>query len=150
MEILLTRRWKGENSTVSTLKVDGQAHQFCLEDKDRGISSDMDLVRIKAMKIYAKTAIPKGRYRILITHSTRFKRMLPVLINVPGYSGIRIHPGNRHHNTEGCLLPGKTYFREKEDYAVGISRTACDELQNKIAAAIKRGEEVWITISSAY
>ena len=150
MEIVITRRWKGENSTLSTIKVDGMVHQFCLEDTDRGLTSDMPLERIKEVKVYGKTAIPKGRYQVVITHSTRFKRLLPVLVNVPGFGGIRIHPGNRHNNTEGCLLPGKAYGQEDGDYIVIQSRIASDSLQNLIAAAIKRGEKVFIEIKSAY
>ena len=150
MEIVLTRRWKGENSTISTITVDGMPHQFCLEDTDRNLSSSMKLADIQKNKIYGKTAIPSGRYQVVINHSTRFKRLLPILLNVPGYAGIRIHPGNRHVNTDGCLLLGKTYWKEDRDFVVGTSRTACDDLQNKIAAAIKREEKVFIVIRSAH
>jgi hypothetical protein len=125
-------------------------HQFCLEDTDRGLSSDMPIDKIRETKVYGKTAIPRGRYQIVITHSARFKRLLPILVGVPGFSGIRIHPGNRHNNTEGCLLPGKAYGQEDGDYIVMQSRTASDSLQNLIAAAIGRGEKVFVEIRSAY
>lgn len=150
MELLMTRRWRGENSTMSNLLVDGAPHQFVLEDRDRGLKSSMDLADIEREKVYGKTAIPSGRYRIAITFSNRFKRALPILLEVPGFAGIRIHPGNRHVNTDGCLLPGKTYWKEDADYVVGTSRTATDDLQHKIACALKRNEEVWITIETAY
>lgn len=150
MDIELVRRWQGKNSTLSTVKVDGVVHQFMLEDTDRGLDASMDLAEIQKAKIYGSTAIPTGRYQVDITFSNRFKRMLPILLKVPGYSGIRIHPGNRHLNTEGCLLPGKTYWKEDFDFVVGTSRTASDDLQHKIACALKRGEQVWIEIKTAY
>ena len=146
MEIIVTRRWRGVNSTLSSVVVDGKAHQFILEDRDRGLKSEMDLEFIKAEKVYGKTAIPSGRYQVDITHSNRFKRLLPILIDVPGFAGIRIHPGNKHIDTDGCLLPGKVNWKEDQDYAVGSSRTAFEELQMKIDAALKRGEKVWCEI----
>ena len=150
MNILLVRRWRGTNSTVSTVSVDGKAHQFILEDRDRGLKASMALADIMREKVYGKTAIPAGRYQVVITHSARFKRMLPLLIGVPGYEGIRIHPGNRHVDTDGCLLPGKVYWQEHDDYIVGTSRTATEDLQLKIANAISRGEKVWIEIKTEY
>jgi len=150
VNILLVRRWRGTNSTVSTVSVDGKAHQFILEDRDRGLKASMDLADIIRQKVYGKTAIPAGRYQVVITHSARFKRLLPLLIGVPGYEGIRIHPGNRHVNTDGCLLPGKVYFQENDDFVVGSSRTASEDLQLKIASAIQRGEKVWIEIKTEY
>ena len=150
MEIVVTRRWRGVNSTLSSVVVDGKVHQFILEDRDRGLKSEMDLEFIKNEKVYGKTAIPTGRYQVDITYSNRFKRLLPILIGVPGYAGIRIHPGNRHVNTDGCLLPGKVYWMEDKEYAVGSSRTASEDLQFKITNALERGEQVWIEILTAY
>ncbi|MDQ6479786.1 DUF5675 family protein [Dyadobacter sp. LHD-138] len=150
MEIFVTRRWRGVNSTVSSVTVDGQAHHFILEDRDRGLKSDMPLADIKREKVYGKTAIPTGRYQVAVTYSNRFKRLLPILVNVPGFAGIRIHPGNRHIDTEGCLLPGKGYAKEEQEYIVTTSRTACDVLFLKINEALKKGEEVWCTIVRTY
>lgn len=150
MLVEITRRWKGENTTLSTIRVDGNAHQFCLEDKDRGLTSEMSLEEIKRRKVYGKTAIPLGRYQVLINYSARFKRLLPILVGVPGYEGIRIHPGNRHVDTSGCLLPGRVWGKENDDYFVGNSKTSADSLQNAIAAAINRGEKVFIEIKCAY
>ena len=150
MEIKITRRHEGLNTTLSTLTVDGIAQQYVLEDKDRRLSSDMALSEIKQIKIYGKTAIPYGRYKVEITYSNRFKRQMPILIGVPGFAGIRIHPGNTHLNTEGCLLPGMKYGQENGEYIVGTSRVASDRLQSHIAAVLAKGEEVWITIESKY
>jgi hypothetical protein len=150
MEINVTRHKEGKNSTLSTLTVDGIAQQYILEDTDRRLSQDMPLEEIRKIKVYGKTAIPYGRYRVLITYSTRFKRLMPVLLNVPGFSGIRIHSGNTHQNTEGCLLPGMKHGLENGDYMVGTSRVAADRLQSHIAAVLAKGEEVWCTIEQKY
>ena len=150
MEIVVTRRWRAENSTLSTVTVDGVVYQFILEDRDRGLTSNMTLADIQREKVYGKTAIPTGRYQVVINFSNRFKRDLPLLIGLPGFAGIRIHPGNRHLNTDGCLLPGKSYWKEEKDFVVGTSRTACADLQFKIASALKRGEDVWLEIKTEY
>ncbi|WP_031526996.1 DUF5675 family protein [Dyadobacter crusticola] len=150
MEIIVTRRWQGNASTLSSVTVDGKAHHFVLEDEDRGLHSEMTLVEIAAIKIKKETAIPTGRYKVIVSHSTRFKRLLPRLVDVPGYSGILIHPGNTIRNTEGCLLPGITNYREDKEYCVGSSRTAFEKLFKQISSAAKKGLEIWITIRTDY
>ena len=148
MELVMTRRWQGEASTLSSLTVDGKAHHFILEDKDRGLDSKMSLAQISLKKIKKETAIPSGRYKVIIAYSNRFKRLLPRLVGVPGYSGILIHPGNYIRNTDGCLLPGLTNWIQDKEYCVGSSVTAHERLMQKIMAADKKGEEIWITIKT--
>ena len=108
MELVLVRSTKTEQSTISELYVNGAYECFILEDVDRGLTHAMPLSEIQAKKVHGKTAIPIGRYEIAITFSNRFKKYLPLLLSVPGYDGIRIHPGNTAVDTEGCLLPGDT------------------------------------------
>lgn len=95
-------------------------------------------------KVPGKTAIPAGRYKIVITHSPHFNRSLPLLVDVPGYSGVRIHPGNTAADTEGCILPGRIRTQD----GVGESKLAFDDLYRDIAEALDGGEQVWIEIKA--
>lgn len=70
------------------------------------------------------TAIPMGTYDVIMTMSARFGRLLPLVIDVPGFAGIRFHPGNTEKDTRGCILPG----REHDAGKVWQSVLACDEL----------------------
>jgi hypothetical protein len=79
-----------------------------------------DVVRHTGPKVPGKTAIPAGTYALRITQSVRFKKLLPELLNVPGFSGVRIHGGNTHEHTEGCPLVGM----ERSEAALRISRCA--------------------------
>lgn len=142
MELELQAIDKTENTTISRLMVNGDFECFILEDVDRGLQQDMSIEEITAKKIYAKTAIPAGRYKVIITPSNRFKRDLPLLVDVPGYDGVRIHPGNCAADTAGCLLPGVG----KADDMVLQSRSAFNELFPKIELAIEKKETVFITI----
>ena len=97
---------------------------------------------VKEWKVLGKTAIPAGTYKVIITPSLRFKRLLPELVNVPGFVGVRIHAGNVAAHTEGCLLPG----RRRSVAAVGESRAAFDELYAVIHSALARDDAVHIVI----
>jgi hypothetical protein len=97
---------------------------------------------VREEKIKNETAIPYGQYKVVITHSPRFRRNLPLLLDVPNYSGVRIHPGNKDTDTQGCLLPGT---RKGTDY-VFESKKAFEKIYEKIYKTIKAGEEVTITI----
>lgn len=96
MELLLKRIFLGETYTIGKLYVDGVKFCDTLEDK----------VRPYGEKVYGETAIPYGEYKVIITYSQRFKRPLPLLLNVPMFEGIRIHPGNTAVDTHGCILVG--------------------------------------------
>lgn len=96
MELLLKRVFLGETYTIGKLYIDGVKFCDTLEDK----------VRPYGEKVYGETAIPYGEYKVIITYSQRFKRPLPLLLNVPMFEGIRIHPGNTAVDTHGCILVG--------------------------------------------
>ena len=81
---------------------------------------------------------------MIIDLSKKFKRELPLLLDVPNFDGIRIHIGNYPKDTEGCILVGRS---EKEDY-VGESRIAFEALFAKMKAAYDGGEDIFISIES--
>ncbi|GGF22301.1 DUF5675 family protein [Hymenobacter cavernae] len=132
MHLALKRTTFTNQSTIGQLSINGQFECYVLEDVVR-----------KGEKVWGKTAIPKGTYNVQVTYSNRFKRLMPLLVNVPGFEGVRIHSGNTAADTEGCLLVGKT---QSTDF-VGQSRDAYAVLYAQIKDAIDRREPVTITIS---
>ena len=99
-----------------------------------------------AYKIKGKSAIPEGRYAVVITWSPRFKTWLPLLVGDQEFSkkwqGIRIHAGNTAKDTQGCILVGKN----REVGKVLDSRKCLYELKQKIVEAKDRGAPVWLTV----
>ena len=93
-------------------------------------------------KIKGRSAIPEGRYPVVITWSPKMKQWLPLLVNVPMFSGIRIHAGNTAEDTQGCILVGQNLKKGM----VLNSRTWLKRLKDKIVEAKERGEAVWITV----
>ena len=135
MNLVLRREESSSTCTHGKLFVEDQFDCFTLED----------VVRLEGEKISGQTAIPAGRYRVVLTFSNRFQRILPLLLDVPNYTGIRIHAGNSSGDTEGCILVGQ----ERGPTTVMRSRAALNVLQFKIEEAIVvKGEEVWIEIKN--
>ena len=147
MEITVERKWKRDGYTIGTLSINGKRfgdgkHYCCtLEDTDRGLDSKMPTSKILFMKKPHITAIPTGRYQITTTYSPHFNRTLPLLNNVPGYSGVRIHPGNTAADTDGCILVGENTAKGR----VNNSKYWFNLLYAAIDKALKRGESVNIT-----
>jgi hypothetical protein len=90
-----------------------------------------DVVRAPGVKVDGQTAIPAGEYKVVIDMSTRFKRLMPHLLDVPMFTGIRIHAGNVSADTEGCLLLG----RKRGENDVEESKLAFDAFFPKLQAA---------------
>lgn len=107
MRIELVRIAFKDTYTIGKLYVDGKYFSDVIEDKDRGLDSSMTESEILKKKVKGQTAIPTGHYVINITYSPKYKRMMPLLLDVKGFSGIRIHSGNTAKDTEGCLIVGK-------------------------------------------
>jgi hypothetical protein len=145
MNIRITREHFNEVCTIGSLRIDGDdLLLYTLEDTDRKLSSTDDLEAIKAIKVYGKTAIPYGTYEVVMTYSNRFKQVMPLLLNVKGFEGIRIHAGNTAENTDGCLLVA--YQKDILNNRILQSRGAISELYMLISEAVKR-EKVFVTIS---
>lgn len=142
MNLVLRRRPSFGGATIGELFLGDERVCFTLEDQVREVAG----APVSKWKISRETAIPAGRYRIVIDFSNRFQRMTPRLLNVPGFEGIRIHPGNCPADTEGCLLPGTSTVNDRW---VSQSGLACAKLTGLIKLAIDRGEEVWIDVCSA-
>lgn len=118
MKLTLRRTYEAPDYTIGHLYIDGRYFCDTLEDTVR------DLTREK--KIPGQTAIPEGTYQVLVTYSPKFKRKLPILVNVPMFTGIRIHRGNTAKDTEGCILVGKNTEKGKvtgsTDYEIELTR----------------------------
>jgi hypothetical protein len=143
MIILSLRRSEfTDTSTIGTLSWDGSGKWFTLEDRDRNLHQLMSAQAIEQVKIKDKTAIPYGFYEIVIDTSARFKRLMPHVLSVPGFEGIRIHSGNTDVDTSGCILLGKS----KAVDTVGMSRTAVDEFEAMLTGALK-DNRVFISIT---
>ena len=112
MQINVRRTFKGPEYTIGKLYIDG--HYLC--------DTLEDTVRPAGTKIAGKTAIPAGTYKVKKTMSPRFKKILPEILNVPGFTGVRIHAGNLPKDTDGCLLLGLN----KAKGAVLFSQTTVD------------------------
>lgn len=107
MRLTLIRIANRPTYCIGKLYVDGKWFCDVLEDIDRGLDDSMTEEEILKRKIKGETAIPTGIYQVLLTYSPKYKKIMPLINNVKGYSGIRIHSGNTAKDTEGCLLVGK-------------------------------------------
>lgn len=100
MRITVFRLKQNETTTIGLMYLESDLFCYTLEDVTRD------------EKIYGKTAIDAGIYKVVLTRSNRFKRIMPLLLDVPKFKGIRIHGGNTHENTEGCILVAKRLLND--------------------------------------
>lgn len=142
MNLTIEREESTEKSTAGRMCIDGPFECYTLEDVVREVPGQP----VEFWKIPGQTAIPAGTYNVIITPLVRFRRDMPLLENVPGFTGIRIHPGNTDEDTEGCILVGN--FRETSDLIRG-SRDAFERLFTKIKNALYTGQKVTLKISNA-
>lgn len=136
MEIEVKRLWKKTDYTVGRMYVNGIFYSNTLEDPVRDIAED------GTGKVYGKTAIPAGRYRVVYGYSPKFKRRMPRLLDVPHFDGILIHAGNTAGDTLGCILVG---LNTKKGMLTS-SRHYSDTLNHRCELCDIRKEEIWITI----
>jgi hypothetical protein len=141
IKLFVARGTKAKTHTAGKMYWNGELLCYTLEDPVREINGKP----VGEWKIKGETAIPEGKYRVILTKSPRFKRILPEVLNVPGYTAVRIHAGNQTKDTDGCILVGM-YDGNETDNWLGNSRKAEDLLVAKIQEAINTGEEVWLTV----
>lgn len=137
MILTLKRTFANGKATLGDLYADGGFMCHTLEDEVR-----------TGPKVWGETAIPAGTYRVIVNESPRFKKLLPRLLNVPGFDGILIHKGNSHEDTHGCILVGDRI--DGDMLAAGSSTPAFSRVFGAIQTALSLGEEVWITITNEF
>lgn len=139
MNLRVIREPSRDGATLGSLYVNNVWQCWTLEDVIR----EQPGVQVAAWKVAHQTAIPAGRYRVVLTLSQRFGRVLPLLWGVPGFDGVRMHSGNTAADTEGCLLLGQ----DRQGATVQRSRVACEALFAQLAG-VAPGEGIWISIEN--
>jgi len=138
VELLVKRDRFNPKQTLGRLFINGKFECYTLEDTVREVKG----APVESWKIPHETAIPRGRYAVQITWSERFQKKMLQVMDVPGFSGVRLHAGNTEENTDGCILLGDIRFATY----IGASRIAVGRVYGKVEAAFTRGEEVWLTV----
>ena len=134
MFLKLNRIAKKPLYTIGRLFVDGKYFCDTLEDRCR----DLD----KEEKVIRETAIPAGTYEVIVNVSAKFKRKLPLLLDVPYFSGIRIHRGNTDKDTSGCILVGENKKSGRVINSTGYELKLTEILERAMLA----GEKITIEI----
>ena len=139
MVLEVKRKQKLTACTIGEMYINGVFKWYTMEDKVREIVGRP----VEKWKVPRETAIPSGEYEVVISMSTRFKKLMPEILNVPGFAGIRIHCGNTAADTEGCILLGKTKLPE----SIGDSKKALDEFFPMLQKAISEKQKIILRIS---
>ena len=143
MKIKILRHYSKKDYTIGHLFIDGRYYCDTLEPADRNLYMDTPPEEIAAIKNrHGKTAIPYGVYAVTVNHSNRFGKPMPLVLDTPGFRGIRIHPGNTVEDTEGCILPG---WNQKPGF-VADSRKAYRHIVTAIETALLMHEKVTLQI----
>lgn len=143
INLTLQRIYKGDSYTIGKLYINGEYFCDTLEDAVRQLPEECQYEKAKQLcqceeKVYGQTAIPEGKYKVILSYSNRFKRVLPLLLGVEHFEGIRIHSGNTSKDTEGCILVGFNSEKGK------VLRSRITE--QKLVEALKGEKEIYISI----
>lgn len=142
IELAIQRIKLLDSSTLGLLSYPGTGPEFfTLEDKVRELPG----VPVEQWKLPQITAIPIGRYRVVMDMSSRFNREMPHLLDVPGFTGVRIHAGNTAVDTEGCPLIG--FSASIMTGSISQSAPAAFAFYDKLREFLKQSE-VWISIKN--
>lgn len=142
MNLKLQRQASADGATIGKLFIDEVFECFTLEDQVREIAGQP----VAQWKIPGQTAIPSGTYRVTVDPSQRFGRLMPHILNVPGFDGVRIHSGNTAADTEGCILVGMRVDEQASEPTIAESRVAFAPLFSRLWDAVRLGVPVYITI----
>lgn len=153
MKIVIKREVYRETYTIGKLYIDNEFFCWTLEDKDRGLDSDMSLSEIKAIKVMHETAIPTGVYEVVINMvSPKFSAYpfyqevcggrLPRLLDVKGFDGILIHIGTNAEHSSGCILVGQNTIKGR----LTNGKETFKKLYAMMAKAKDRGEKITLII----
>jgi hypothetical protein len=137
MELEINRKEFYPDRCIGGFYIDGSWCYYTLEDTDRKLEEG-------GVKIPGKTAIPRGRFKVTISWSNRFRRLMPHILDVPQFVGVRIHAGNVPENTEGCPLIGLQY--EVGSHNILKSKLAFDDFFPKLELGLLDGD-VWLEVS---
>ena len=140
MKLSIVRQPSTASATMGSLYIDGHWFCFTLEDPVRELGPNGE------GKIPGKTAIPYGRYQVIIDKSTRFNCLMPHILNVPHFEGIRIHSGNTAADTEGCVLLGLTITKGTLD-SISSSKLAFGQFFERLKEGLLEGE-VWVEVKA--
>lgn len=138
MELKLNRIFLGSSATIGELLVNDKYLCDTLEDR----------VRLEGEKVYGKTAIPEGTYEMVLSYSPRFKKILPEILNVPNFTGIRIHSLNKAEESEGCIGVGE--WNGKDTNWISNSRKTFNKLFALLEETNNNKEKITITINNSW
>ncbi len=133
MNIKIVRKTGNANFTEGRMYINGEFECYTIEDAVRDV------------KIQNKTSIPSGTYNVIMTMSKRFGKVMPLIENVPNFTGVRIHAGNTSKDTEGCIIVGALNDSFDDDF-IGASKVAVNRLYPKISKALSKKETVTLEI----
>ena len=142
MEIEVRRTEFYPECTHGKLYIDDEYLCDTLEDQDRDFNRDGDITDKGEGKVYGQTAIPRGRYELVLKVSARFGKTLPTILNVPGFTGVLIHSGNTPEETKGCILLGARQKRGR----VMNSRFFMLRFMEIVKPAFEEGEKIYLSV----
>ena len=143
MRLVIKRLFLEDNYTQGVLLID---------DRQSGINTLEDVMRevpgepVESWKVQDETAIPVGIYKLVLDYSSHFKKILPHLLDVPGFEYIRIHSGNTVSDSAGCPLVG---YSVTGPGTIGASRIALADLMEELEAAVAGGEDITCEVVNA-
>lgn len=151
MKLKLDRIFRTNDYTIGELYVDDVYQCDTLEDPVRPLpevcpNTPKGIACKCKEKVYGNTAVPAGTYEVKLSYSNRFKHVMPEILNVPHFLGIRIHKGNKTADTEGCILVG-TWDGMKEGW-ISDSTIAYNKLIPLLQKATDNKEKITITINN--